>query len=208
MKSVVKVSKTVEDALAEALQELDVNEDKVEVEIIEEPSRGLFGLIGTKDAKIKVTIKYNPVDMAREFLSKILSSMGIDGNLEIELKEDILHIDVVDIVSSDLGIIIGKRGNTLDSVQYLTSLFINKSGEKYIKISLDSEGYRKKREDSLRRLAKKMADKASYSRRPVKLEPMNPYERRIIHSSLQNYKGVSTYSEGEDPYRRVVITKK
>lgn len=208
MKSVVKVSKTVEEALAEALQELDVKEDKVEVEIIEEPSRGLFGLIGTKDAKIKVTIKYNPVDMAREFLGEILRSMGINGNLEIELKKDILHINVVDIASSELGIIIGKRGNTLDAVQYLTSLFINKSGEKYIKISLDSEGYRRKREDSLRRLAKKMADKASYSRRPVKLEPMNPYERRIIHSSLQNYKGVSTYSEGEDPYRRVVITKK
>lgn len=208
MKSVVKVSRTVEEALAEALEELDVNEDKVEVEIIEEPSKGLFGLIGTKDAKIRVTVKYNPVDMAREFLSQLLRSMDIEANLDIELEEDILHIDVVDIASSDSGIIIGKRGNTLDAAQYLTSLYINKFGDKYIKVSLDSEGYRKKREESLRRLANKMADKASYSKRPVKLEPMNPYERRIIHSALQNYSGITTYSEGKDPYRRVVITKK
>lgn len=209
MKSVVKVSKTVEEALAEALRELEVDdEDKVEIEIIEEPSKGLFGLIGTKEAKIRVTLKYDPIGMAKEFLSEVLTSMGINADLDMKLEGDVLHIDVVDIASSDLGIIIGKRGNTLDAIQYLTSLAINKFGEKYIKVSLDSEGYRKKREESLIKLAKKMADKASYSRKPVKLEPMNPFERRIIHSALQNYNDVTTYSEGDDPYRRVVIVGK
>lgn len=208
MKSVVKISKTIDEALAEALSELDVREDQVEVEVMEEPSKGLFGLIGTKEAKIRVTVKFDPVGMADEFLSNILDSMGIKGNLEIELIDDILNIDVVDISSSDLGILIGKRGNTLDAVQYLTSLCINKPRIEYIKVALDSEGYRMKREESLKKLAKKMADKASYSKRPVKLEPMNPFERRIIHSALQNYRGVTTYSEGDDPYRRVVIVSK
>lgn len=208
MKSVVKTSKTVESALVEALQELEVSEDQVEVEIIEEPSKGLFGLIGTKEAKIQVTVKYDPIKMADEFICKIMNSMGISANIDAKLEEDTLHIDVVDISSSDLGIIIGKRGNTLDAIQYLTSLYINKPSEKYIRISLDAEGYRKKREESLIKLANKMADKASYSKKPVKLEPMNPFERRIIHSALQNYKGVTTYSEGDEPYRRVVIVVK
>lgn len=208
MKKVVKTGRTVEDALAEALRELNVEEDQVEVEIIEEPSKGLFGLIGTKDAKIEVTVKFDPEGMAKEFLGEIIRSMGISGNLDVDLDGDILNIEVVDISSTDLGILIGKRGNTLDSVQYLTSLYINKPSDKYIKVALDSEGYRDKREESLIKLAKKMADKASYSKRPVKLEPMNPFERRIIHSALQHHKGITTYSEGNDPYRRVVIVSK
>lgn len=208
MKSVVKVSKTVDEALAEALNELEVKENQVEVEVLEEPSRGLFGFIGTKEAKIRVTVKFDPISMAHEFLSKLLESMGISGNLEFNLVDDILNIKVVDISPSDLGILIGKRGNTLDSVQYLTSLCINKPREQYLKVALDSEGYRSKREESLKKLAKKMADKASYSKRPVKLEPMNPFERRIIHSALQGYSGITTYSEGDDPYRRVVIVTK
>lgn len=208
MKSVVKVSKTIDEALAEALSELDVKEDQVEVEVLEEPSKGLFGLIGAKEAKIRVTVKFDPIRIADEFLSQILDTMGIEANLKFQLNDDILNIEVVDISSSDLGILIGKRGNTLDAVQYLTSLCINKPRIKYIKVALDSEGYRKKREESLKKLARKMADKATYSKRPVKLEPMNPFERRIIHSELQNYRGVTTYSEGDDPYRRVVIVTK
>lgn len=208
MKSVVKTSKTIEEALQEALKELDLREDEVEVEIIEEPSKGLFGLIGNKEAKIRVTQIYNPVQMANDFLGKLLDGMGIKANMDIELKDDILFIDVVDILPSDLGILIGKRGNTLDAVQYLTSLYINKSTDKYIKIVLDSEGYRAKREKSLIKLARRMADKALYSKKPVKLEPMNPFERRIIHTAIQVYRGVTTYSEGDEPYRRVVIVAK
>lgn len=208
MKSVVKTSKTIEEALKKALKELDLREDEVEVEVIEEPSKGLFGLIGNKEAKIRVTQVYNSVEMANEFVGEILNGMGIKANIDIELKKDILYIDVVDILSSDLGILIGKRGNTLDAVQYLTSLYINKPSDKYIKIVLDSEGYREKREKSLIKLAKRMADKALYSKKPVKLEPMNPFERRIIHTAIQGHKGVTTHSEGDEPYRRVVIVAK
>ena len=114
-------------------------------------------------------------------------------------------INITNVNSRDKGILIGKRGNTLDALQYLISLYINRGNEEYVKIILDIEGYREKREETLIRLAKRMADTAIRNRRKVKLEPMNPYERRIIHSSLQDYKGVTTYSEGKDPYRRIVI---
>ena len=208
MKSVVKTSKTIEQALEEALKELDLSEDQVEVVVIEEPSKGFLGLIGNKDATIRVTQVYDPEKMAKEFLGKIIDSMGIKANLDINLKKDILYIDVVDIESSELGILIGKRGNTLDAIQYLISLYVNKPSEKYFKIVLDAEGYRDKRQESLTKLAKRMADKALYSKKPVKLEPMNPFERRIIHTAIQGYKGVTTYSEGNEPYRRVVIVAK
>lgn len=208
MKFVVKTSKTVEEALKEALVELNAAEKDVEVEIIEEPSKGLFGIIGTKEAKIKVTLKNDPEEIADKFLENVLKGMGIVALQDVVLKGDTLHVDINHISSSDMGILIGKRGNTLDSLQYLLSLAVNKDRDEYLKVVLDTEGYRQKREETLKKLAKKMADKALYSKRPVELEPMNPYERRIIHSALQNVNGVSTYSEGTEPYRRVVIINK
>lgn len=208
MKFVVKTSKTIEDALKEALLELDAKEDEVKVEIIDEPSKGLFGLIGAKDAKIKVTLINDPIEIADNFLSKVLTSMGINATNHIEKDGSILTVDVKDITPSDMGILIGKRGNTLDSIQYLLSLAINKNRENYLKVIVDSEGYREKREETLVRLASKMAEKAKLSKRPIKLEPMNPYERRVIHSTLQSFEGVNTYSEGDEPYRRVVIVSK
>ena len=208
MKFVVKTSKTIEDALKEALLELDAKEDEVKVEIIDEPSKGLFGLIGAKDAKIKVTLINDPIEIADNFLSKVLTSMGINATNHIKKDGSILTVDVKDITPSDMGILIGKRGNTLDSIQYLLSLAINKNRENYLKVIVDSEGYREKREETLVRLASKMAEKAKLSKRPIKLEPMNPYERRVIHSTLQSFEGVNTYSEGDEPYRRVVIVSK
>lgn len=208
MKFVVKTSKTIEDALKEALLELDAKEDEVKVEIIDEPSKGLFGLIGAKDAKIKVTLINDPIEIADNFLSKVLTSMGIIATNHIKKDGSILTVDVKDITPSDMGILIGKRGNTLDSIQYLLSLAINKNRENYLKVIVDSEGYREKREETLVRLASKMAEKAKLSKRPIKLEPMNPYERRVIHSTLQSFEGVNTYSEGDEPYRRVVIVSK
>lgn len=208
MKFVVKTSKTVEEALKEALIELNAAEKDVEVEIIEEASKGLFRLIGTKEAKIKVTLKNDPEEIADKFLESVLKGMGIVALQDVVLSGDTLHVDINHISSSDMGILIGKRGNTLDSLQYLLSLAVNKDRDEYLKVILDTEGYRLKREETLIKLAKKMADKALYSKRPVKLEPMNPYERRIIHSALQNVNGVTTYSEGSEPYRRVVIINK
>ena len=208
MKEVTKSSKTVEDAIKEALIELDAKEEDIEIEILEEPSKGLFGLIGTKEAKVKVTLINDLEEIANKFLSKVISLMGINATNHIEKQGDILKIEITDIDPLDMGILIGKRGNTLDSIQYLLNLAVNKNRPNYMKVIVDTERYRAKREETLIRLANKMAEKVKYSRRPIKLEPMNPYERRVIHSTLQNFPGVVTYSEGEEPYRRVVITSK
>ncbi len=208
MKYVIKQSKTVEDALKEALLELDAREEDVEIEIMEEASKGLFGLIGAKEAKIKVTLINDPVEISNDFLNNIMEYMGIQATNEIKKEGNSLYIEIKDIDPSNKGILIGKRGNTLDSIQYLLSLAVNKGRPNYTKVIIDVGGYREKREGTLERLAKKMAEKAINGSRPVKLEPMNPYERRIIHSTLQNYEGVTTYSEGEEPYRRVVIQSK
>ncbi|WP_333638445.1 RNA-binding cell elongation regulator Jag/EloR [Tissierella praeacuta] len=208
MRSVIKVSKTIDEAIKEALIELNANKADVEIEIIDEPSKGLFGLIGGKDAKVRVSVIYDPIEMADNFLCKVLSSMNIDAVNVVKKEGDNLTIDIKDISSTDMGILIGKRGNTLDAIQYLLSLVINKNKDNYIKVIVDIEGYRAKREETLIRLANKMAEKAKYVKRPIKLEPMNPYERRIIHSALQNIQGITTYSEGDEPYRRVVIQSK
>ncbi len=208
MRSIVKMSKTVEEATDMALKELGVNKEDVHVEVLEEPSKGLFGLIGSKDAVVKVTVINDPVEKVKKFLSRILSYMKIKGDCMAKKEGSCLYVEIVDISSSDTGIVIGKRGNTLDAIQYLLSLVINKDREDYIKVIVDVKGYRKRREDTLIKLANKMAQKAKYSNRPVKLEPMNPYERRIIHSALQHVDGIDTHSEGEDPYRRVVIQAK
>ncbi|WP_353094612.1 RNA-binding cell elongation regulator Jag/EloR [Tissierella praeacuta] len=208
MRSVIKVSKTIDEAIKEALIELNTIRDDVEIEVIDEPSKGLFGLIGGRDAKVRVSVVYDPIEMADSFLSKLLNSMNINAVNVIKKEGDNLNVDIKDISSTDMGILIGKRGNTLDSIQYLLSLFINRNKDNYTKVIIDIEGYRAKREETLIRLANKMAEKAKYVKRPIKLEPMNPYERRIIHSALQNIPGITTYSEGDEPYRRVVIQSK
>lgn len=205
MKSVIKVDKTVDEAIEQALIELNANREDVEIEILEEPSKGFFGLIGVKDAKVKVTLTFDPIEIADNFITKILTSMDIKAVNVITKEKENLNIDITDISSTEMGIIIGKRGNTLDAIQYLLSLAINKGNEDYIRVTLDTKGYRAKREDTLIRLAHRMAEKTKYSKRPVKLEPMNPYERRIIHSALQKTEDIVTFSEGKEPYRRVVI---
>jgi spoIIIJ-associated protein len=208
MKSVVKMAKTVDEAVKQALIELGTTEEDVEINVIEEPSKGFLGLIGSKDAKVKVTIIYDPIEIADSFLSKMLNSMGIKSVNIIKKDGKKLLIDITDISSTDKGIIIGKRGNTLDAIQYLISLAVNKGKSKYLRVVVDTEGYREKREQTLIKLANRMAEKSKHTNRPVKLEPMNPYERRIIHFALQKVQGITTYSEGEEPYRRVVIQSK
>ena len=208
MKSIVKVSKTVEDAIDQAVKELGVSKEDVYTEVMEEPSKGLFGIIGAKDAVVRVTVINDPVEIAQNFIDMLLKGMQIKGRAGIKKKDSILFVDIDDISSTDVGILIGRRGNTLDSVQYLLNLAVNQKRENYIKVLVDAKGYRKKRENTLVRLAERMVQKAKYSKRSVRLEAMNPYERRIIHSALQNFDGVTTYSEGEEPYRRVVIDVK
>lgn len=208
MDYVIKISKTVESAVKEALEELEVSEDQVEVEVLEQPSRGFLGLIGGKDATVKVTVVDNTEEIAREFIQKILDSVGIDGNIEIQIVDNILEVDVLDVDPSKKGILIGKRGSTLDSAQYLLSLAINKERQSYIKVLLDVGKYRNKRKNTLENLARRMGEKSIYQNRPIKLEPMNAYERKIIHSALQGNNKLTTYSEGNEPYRRVVIKSK
>lgn len=205
--SIEKTGKTVQEAISAALSELKLSEEDVDIEIIEEGNKGIFGLIGSKVARIKATVKEleSRGDIASDFLYTILSNMGVEADISVTEDEESI---VVDVNGDDIGIIIGRRGETMDSLQYLTSLVINKGYEDYKRVILNVENYRQKREETLVKLANRLADKVVKYKKPVTLEPMNPYERRIIHSTLQGHKYVETYSTGEEPKRKVVITLK
>ncbi|SDL15519.1 RNA-binding cell elongation regulator Jag/EloR [Natronincola ferrireducens] len=205
MKSIEVTGKTIEEAIQQGLQELGKTREQVEVKIIEIPAKGFLGLIGTKMAKVKLTVIDRPEEEAKKFLQEMFKGMGIDSEIEADLKGDKLNIY---LEGSNMGVVIGRRGQTLDAVQYLTSLVVNKNRENYLKVFIDTENYRKKREETLIKLANKMARKAKKMGKSITLEPMNPYERRIIHATLQNNPFVQTYSEGEEPYRKVAITVK
>ena len=205
MDSIEKSGKTVEEAIEEALAILNCTRDQVEVEIIEQGSKGFLGL-GSKLAKVLVTKKNNPEKKAKEFLKEVTMLMGLSVDIETEL-DDEKHLNM-DLKGNSLGVLIGKRGQTLDSLQYLINLVVNKGDAPYVSVTLDTENYRQKRKETLENLAYNLAKKAKSSRRNVILEPMNPYERRIIHAALQNDRFVTTYSQGEEPYRNVVIAPK
>jgi spoIIIJ-associated protein len=202
-KEVVKSSRTIEEAVKLALIELGTSEDQVDVEVIEEPSKGLFGLIGTKDATVRVSIKDDPLEIAESFLQDLFREMKMNVRVEASLEGEQLSIN---LSGDKMAILIGRRGTTLDALQYLVSLAVNKDRKEYIRVFMDTENYREKREKTLMNLAKKLARKAKKTRKDIVLEPMNPYERRIIHSTLQGDPHVSTRSEGEEPYRKVVIS--
>lgn len=296
MKYSEKWGDSIDNAVELALAELKLTRDQVEVTVLEEPSRGFFGL-GSKLAKVRVEEKKDetpapeegealreereparadrvvkregdkeilielcgvdeapvqerrpsrrsgrrgvrksdvqrqikpaaesfsfgaarifgerPADLelkedhpARIFLSDIIDEMGLDVNITVSANADSVFVDVE---GPDAGTVIGKRGKTLDALQYLTSLVVNKNEQEYIKVVIDAEGYRQKREIALEKLALRLADKARKTDRSVRLEPMNPYERKVIHTALQKVEGVATKSEGEEPYRRVVIEPK
>lgn len=206
MKHIDMTGRTIAEATKNALRELNVTEDKVKIDILDQGNKGLFNLIGCRPAKIRVTVKKDYISEAREFLREVLNSMGIKAEIRIREEQDALKII---LAGPEMGLLIGYRGETLDSLQYLVSLVINKDHEEeYKRVILDTENYRQKREETLKRLALKIANKARRTRKVVKLEPMNPYERRVIHSVLQNDPEVKTYSEGEEPYRRVVVDLK
>lgn len=207
MKNVTIERSTVEEAIAAALKELSAEKDDVEIEIINEPSKGFFG-IGSKDAKVKVSVNNGPEERAIKFLTLLLEKMNIEANYKVNYSDNILKVDIIKIDEDDKGIIIGKRGKNLDETQFLLNLMVNKGRQNYVRVVFNVEDYRAKREDTLKRLALKMADKCRYYKHKVRLEPMNPYERRIIHSTLQDEKDIITYSEGEEPYRKVVIDLK
>ena len=199
-------AKTVDDAITEACQKFSVTSDKLEYEVIEEGSAGFLGL-GSKSAVIKARVKSSVKDIAKTFLNDVFEAMKLTVVIDIRFDE-VENIMDIDLSGDEMGILIGKRGQTLDSLQYLTSLVVNKDVENYIHVKVNTENYRKRRKDTLENLAKNIAFKVKRTKRAVSLEPMNPYERRIIHSALQNDRYVTTHSEGDEPFRRVVVTLK
>ncbi|MCF2657098.1 RNA-binding cell elongation regulator Jag/EloR [Lacrimispora saccharolytica] len=199
-------AKTVNDAITEACKALGVTSDKLDYKVVEEGSNGFLG-IGAKDAVIEAAVKNSVSDVASEFLKDVFAAMNIIVVVDVKYNAENNEMNI-DLSGDDMGVLIGKRGQTLDSLQYLVSLVVNKGNEDYIRVKVDTENYRERRKSTLENLAKNMAYKVKRTRRPLHLEPMNPYERRIIHSALQNDKFVTTHSEGEEPYRHVVITLK
>ena len=199
-------AKTVDDAITEACRALSVTSDKLEYEVVDEGSTGFLG-IGSKEAIIRAKVRSSITDSAKIFLNDVFAAMNMTVVIEAEYNADEKELNI-DLSGDDMGVLIGKRGQTLDSLQYLVSLVVNKGTEEYIRVKVDTENYRQRRKETLENLAKNMAFKVMRTRRPLSLEPMNPYERRIIHSALQNDSYVTTHSEGDEPYRHVVVTLK
>lgn len=199
-------AKTVNEAIIEACQKLGVSSDRLEHEVIEEGSAGFLG-IGAKPAVIKAWVKCSVEEDARNFLRDVFAAMDMIVTVDVKYNEEEKSMDI-ELHGDDMGVLIGKRGQTLDSLQYLVSLVVNKNVEEFIRIKVDTENYRARRRETLENLARNISYKVKRNKRPVSLEPMNPYERRIIHSALQNDKYVTTHSEGDEPFRRVVVTLK
>lgn len=199
-------AKTVDDAITDACQKFTVSSDKLEYEVVEEGSSGFLG-IGSKPAIIKARVKSSVTDIAKDFLKDVFEAMDMVVVVNVKYNESDRVMDI-DLSGDDMGVLIGKRGQTLDSLQYLVSLVVNKDVEDYIRVKVDTENYRQRRKDTLENLAKNISYKVKRTKRAVSLEPMNSYERRIIHSALQNDKYVTTHSEGDEPFRHVVVTIK
>ena len=199
-------AKTVNDAITQAALALGVSSEQLEIEVMDEGSNGFLG-IGSRPAVIQAKKKFSLEGTAVDFLKDVFRTMNMEVEIDVVYDADEKTMDI-DLKGDDMGILIGKRGQTLDSLQYLTSLVVNKYTEDYIRVKLDIENYRERRKETLETLARNIAYKVKRIRRPVSLEPMNPYERRIIHSALQNDRYVVTRSEGEEPFRHVVVSLK
>lgn len=205
MKSVEKTGKTVDEAVNMALKDLNATSEDVEIQILEEPSKGILGIFGSRMARVLVTKKEDMADKAVELLEEIFKAMRIQVGVKVTEHE---HEIDINLEGDDLGILIGRRGETLDSLQYLVNLAVNRGQEVIKKINIDVEGYRKRREETLQKLALKLANKSVQRGRNVVLEPMSSQERRIIHTVLQSRNDVYTFSEGEEPNRKIIIAPK
>lgn len=204
MRSVEITARTTEDAVKQAVEQLGVPAEEIEVEIIEESSKGFLGF-GGKMARIKATVKNNCANRAIDYLKNVTAHMGIPTELTVEESSEYIKIK---IEGESMGVIIGRRGETLDALQYLTNLVANRRGQERRRIIVDTEGYRERREETLEKLARRLSERVRRTGQKVFLEPMNPQERRIIHTALQNDRYVTTMSEGEEPFRKVVIMLK
>ena len=200
-------AKTVDEAITAATLELGISSDQLEYKVIDEGSKGFLGIFNTKPAVISVTVKKSLLERTQAFCEELFDAMKVEATVNIDFKEED-NVMNIDLSGSDMGILIGKRGQTLDALQYLISLYVNRESDAYIRVKLDTENYRERRKVTLEKLAKKIAYTVKRTKNPVSLEPMNPFERRVIHSALQNDRYVCTKSEGEEPYRKVVIMLK
>ena len=213
-KSLELRSKSQEEAIQKAIEQLNVDKEDIEdikVEVIEEPSKGFLGFIGAKDGLYKITliekqIEIKEIDIAKEFIETMLHNAKVNADVIATQEDNLIKIN---IKGKEATCLIGRRGETLDAVQFLTGLALNKiNKDSHCRVLVDIENYREKREQSLIRYANKVARELAKTKKTKKLDYMNPYERRIVHSALQNDKYVITYSEGTDPYRRLVIEYK
>lgn len=207
MEMITVSAKTVDEAITKALLEFETTSEMLEYEIVDKGNSGILGFIGSKPAIIRARKKESVDDKAIVFLADVFDAMGMEVDIKAAFNPEESELSI-DLSGNEMGILIGKRGQTLDSLQYLVSLVVNKNSGDYIRVKLDTENYRERRKETLETLAKNIAYKVKRTKRNVSLEPMNPYERRIIHSSLQNDKFVITRSEGEEPFRHVVISLK
>ncbi len=238
MRSIVTSGKTVEEAVRQGLAKLGTTENQVAVNVLEQPSKGFLGLIGVKEAKVELTLLsddkpsvapqgtaseertpvtrkdsrasdadagQDPFEVAASFIRDVGENMGLHVDVEMVHKKD---NTVLNISGSDLGVLIGRRGQTLDSLQYLTNIIANRYSDSFIRIVLDAENFRERRRKTLEDLAVRLAGRVIRTRKEVALEPMSPQERKVIHSKLQDHPEVKTYSKGEEPNRRVIITLK
>ncbi|WP_128895601.1 RNA-binding cell elongation regulator Jag/EloR [Longirhabdus pacifica] len=196
--------KSIEKAIENGLKQLGTTKNKVNIHVVEQPSKGFLGLIGSKEAKVELKLK-DPIEEAKTFIHDAIHAMDLDVKVNVIQKDGMLYFN---LTGSELGILIGKRGQTLDALQYLVKIIANRYSDKYIKIVVDAEEFRARRKKTLEKLSLRLADKVMKQKRDVMLEPMNPHERKIIHAQLQDHKYVRTYSKGEEPNRRIIITLK
>lgn len=202
MKQVTATGQTVDEAVESALAQLNTTRDRTDIQIIDEGKKGIFGIFGTKPAVVKVTVKIDPVEKAQEFLEKVIATMGVSAKLDVTRNGKNVTFQ---LSGEKMAVLIGKRGQTLNSLQYLTQLVANRYSDHYLNIMVDAENYRGRREETLIQLAERLADKVTRTKQEVKLEPMPSYERKVIHSALANHKRVKTLSNGSDPNRHIVI---
>jgi spoIIIJ-associated protein len=203
VKEVTITGKSVEEALQRALSQLNATQDQVEIDVLEQSKRGFLGLVGSKPAVVKVTKKADSLNEATNFLEKVANQMGVSLSITVKHEEE---ATIFDIASEKAAILIGKRGQTLNALQYLTNLVANRNSDQFQRVILDAENYRSRRKETLEQLAERLASKALSTRKTVTLEPMSSMDRKVIHLKLQNKSGVTTHSDGSEPHRRIVIT--
>ncbi|MDQ8736546.1 MULTISPECIES: RNA-binding cell elongation regulator Jag/EloR [unclassified Paenibacillus] len=203
MKKIVASGKTVEDAVRNGLTQLQVTEDRVKQVVLEQPTKGFFGLFGAKEAKVELELIPDPMLEAEQFLREVAGTMGLQVNIDRKQTREGTHLSVTG--SGDLGMLIGRRGQTLDALQYLVNIVANRYSDSHLRIVLDAEDFRERRRKTLADLSDRLAGRVIRTRKEVVLEPMSPHERKVIHSQLQNHPKVKTFSKGDEPNRRVVI---